>query len=206
MYLSIKVIWLAANPSSLSSCCCRTAVQGKRTRRKANLAPAIVLRYCDLWLRRRLSEKSSATSKPKRMPSASSRKASNPFPSPFSRALILDFSFPDLNCICLSKSAADIAKNHQVRKQYTIQLGENELVLKVFPFTLLIFLKSFGCVSRVDFDAHILQELELLNENANVYKLIGSVLVKQDLAETNANVRKRIEYISAELWVPLALL
>lgn len=27
----------------------------------------------------------------------------------------------------------DIAKNHQVRKKYTIQLGENELVLKV-PF------------------------------------------------------------------------
>ncbi|CAL9093987.1 unnamed protein product [Musa acuminata subsp. burmannicoides] len=62
--------------------------------------------------------------------------------------------------------------NHQVRKQYTIQLGENELVLK---------------------------ELELLNENSNVYKLIGPVLVKQDLAEANANVRKRIEYISAEL-------
>ncbi|XP_008783941.1 prefoldin subunit 6 [Phoenix dactylifera] len=72
----------------------------------------------------------------------------------------------------LSKLQKDIAKNHQVRKQYTIQLGENELVLK---------------------------ELELLNENANVYKLIGPVLVKQDLAEANANVRKRIEYISAEL-------
>ncbi|CAI0545116.1 unnamed protein product, partial [Linum tenue] len=68
--------------------------------------------------------------------------------------------------------AADIAKNHQVRKKYTIQLGENELVLK---------------------------ELELLKEDANVYKLIGPVLVKQDLAEANANVRKRIEYISAEL-------
>ncbi|PPD80458.1 hypothetical protein GOBAR_DD22601 [Gossypium barbadense] len=66
----------------------------------------------------------------------------------------------------------DIAKNHQVRKKYTIQLGENELVLK---------------------------ELDLLNEDANVYKLIGPVLVKQDLAEANANVRKRIEYISAEL-------
>ncbi|CAI0545114.1 unnamed protein product [Linum tenue] len=65
-----------------------------------------------------------------------------------------------------------IAKNHQVRKKYTIQLGENELVLK---------------------------ELELLKEDANVYKLIGPVLVKQDLAEANANVRKRIEYISAEL-------
>lgn len=56
---------------------------------------------------------------------------------------------------------------------------------------------------RIDFDAYILQELELLNENANVYKLIGPVLVKQDLAEANANVRKRIEYISAELWVSL---
>ncbi|EEC72825.1 hypothetical protein OsI_06548 [Oryza sativa Indica Group] len=56
-----------------------------------------------------------------------------------------------------------ISKNHQVRKQYTIQ------------------------------------ELELVNDEANVYKLIGPVLVKQDLAEAKANVKKRIEYISAEL-------
>ena len=47
----------------------------------------------------------------------------------------------------------------------------------------------------------MVQELDLLNEDANVYKLIGPVLVKQDLAEANANVRKRIEYISAELYV-----
>lgn len=72
----------------------------------------------------------------------------------------------------LSKLQKDIAKNHQVRKKYTIQLGENELVLK---------------------------ELELLKEDANVFKLIGPVLVKQDLAEARANVRKRIDYISAEL-------
>ncbi|XP_004147411.1 prefoldin subunit 6 [Cucumis sativus] len=72
----------------------------------------------------------------------------------------------------LSKLQKDIAKNHQVRKKYTIQLGENELVLK---------------------------ELDLLQDDTNVYKLIGPVLVKQDLAEANANVRKRIEYISAEL-------
>ncbi|GAA0158227.1 hypothetical protein LIER_38606 [Lithospermum erythrorhizon] len=72
----------------------------------------------------------------------------------------------------LNKLQKDIAKNHQIRKKYTIQLGENELVLK---------------------------ELDLLNEDANVYKLIGPVLVKQDLAEANANVRKRIDYISAEL-------
>ncbi|CAD6247437.1 unnamed protein product [Miscanthus lutarioriparius] len=72
----------------------------------------------------------------------------------------------------LGVPAYDIAKNHQVRKQYTIQVGENELVLK---------------------------ELELLGDGANVYKLIGPVLVKQDLAEAKANVKKRIEYISAEL-------
>ncbi|GAB2228691.1 hypothetical protein Droror1_Dr00022814 [Drosera rotundifolia] len=72
----------------------------------------------------------------------------------------------------LRKLQKDIGKNHEVRKKYTVQLGENELVLK---------------------------ELELLKEDANVYKLIGPVLVKQDLAEANANVKKRIEYISAEL-------
>ena len=46
-----------------------------------------------------------------------------------------------------------------------------------------------------------MQELDLLQDDTNVYKLIGPVLVKQDLAEANANVRKRIEYISAELCV-----
>ncbi|XP_074272438.1 prefoldin subunit 6 [Silene latifolia] len=72
----------------------------------------------------------------------------------------------------LHKLQKDIGKNHEIRKKYTVQLGENELVLK---------------------------ELDLLRDDANVYKLIGPVLVKQDLAEANANVRKRIEYISAEL-------
>ncbi|KAL6333195.1 hypothetical protein AAG906_028378 [Vitis piasezkii] len=68
--------------------------------------------------------------------------------------------------LALTLQSSNISKNHQVRKKYTIQLGENELVLK---------------------------------EDANVFKLIGPVLVKQDLAEANANVRKRIDYISAEL-------
>lgn len=44
----------------------------------------------------------------------------------------------------------------------------------------------------------IVQELELLDD-ANVFKLIGPVLVKQDLAEAKANVNKRLDYITAEL-------
>ncbi|KAM3378325.1 hypothetical protein P3S68_010738 [Capsicum galapagoense] len=72
----------------------------------------------------------------------------------------------------LSKLQKDISKNHQIRKKYTIQLGESGLVLK---------------------------ELDLLNDDTNVYKLIGPMLVKKDMAETKANVEKRIEYISTEL-------
>lgn len=69
-------------------------------------------------------------------------------------------------------------------KKYTIQLGENELVLKVLP-----------CLPS-NSGGH-LKELDLLNEDANVYNLIGPVLVKQDVAKANANIRKWIDYISA---------
>ena len=45
-----------------------------------------------------------------------------------------------------------------------------------------------------------------MSEDANVYKQIGTVLVKQDLAEANANVRKRIEYISGELYASFSFI
>lgn len=41
-------------------------------------------------------------------------------------------------------------------------------------------------------------ELDLLDENDKVFKLIGAVLVRQELAEARANVEKRIEYITQE--------
>ena len=44
-----------------------------------------------------------------------------------------------------------------------------------------------------------MQELDLLDDSARVFKLIGPVLVPQDPAEAKANVGKRIEYISAEM-------
>jgi len=43
------------------------------------------------------------------------------------------------------------------------------------------------------------EELGLLENEANVYKLIGPALIKQDLEEAKANVSKRIDYISGEL-------
>lgn len=42
------------------------------------------------------------------------------------------------------------------------------------------------------------QELELLNEEDNVYKLIGPALVRQEVVEAVSTVKKRLEYISSE--------
>ena len=47
-----------------------------------------------------------------------------------------------------------------------------------------------------------LQELELVEEDASVYKLVGPLLVKQDLVEARANVGKRLEFITSERCVP----
>ncbi|CAG9536502.1 unnamed protein product [Cercopithifilaria johnstoni] len=42
-------------------------------------------------------------------------------------------------------------------------------------------------------------ELDLLEDGATVFKLIGPVLIKQDLAEAKQNVEKRINYITTEI-------
>eukprot|EP00270_Netrium_digitus_P001946 TRINITY_DN12176_c0_g1_i1.p1 TRINITY_DN12176_c0_g1~~TRINITY_DN12176_c0_g1_i1.p1 ORF type:complete len:134 (+),score=50.28 TRINITY_DN12176_c0_g1_i1:194-595(+) len=65
----------------------------------------------------------------------------------------------------------DLGKHYQMRRQYALQLSENEMVQ---------------------------QELERLEDDANVFKLIGPVLVKQDVMEAKGNVAKRLEYIDAE--------
>lgn len=43
------------------------------------------------------------------------------------------------------------------------------------------------------------QELELLEEDAKIYKLIGPVLIQQDPLEATSNVKKRLEFIQGEL-------
>ena len=63
-------------------------------------------------------------------PSARSRKARALWPLPRRRLRTLSIYLTCLLWLPLLLPTADIAKNHQVRKQYTIQVGENELVLK----------------------------------------------------------------------------
>ncbi|KAJ1928689.1 Prefoldin subunit 6 [Tieghemiomyces parasiticus] len=66
----------------------------------------------------------------------------------------------------------DLSKAVENRQKLESQLQENEIVQK---------------------------EFKLLKDDANVFKLIGPVLVKQDRPEATANVDKRIEYITAEM-------
>ena len=44
----------------------------------------------------------------------------------------------------------------------------------------------------------VLEELKSLEAGANVYKLIGPMLAKQDVVEATGNVTKRLEFINAE--------
>ncbi|KAK7487298.1 hypothetical protein BaRGS_00021526 [Batillaria attramentaria] len=66
----------------------------------------------------------------------------------------------------------DIQKAISARQQLDAQLNENTLVK---------------------------EELDRVEGGANVYKLIGPVLVKQELTEARSNVQKRIDYINGEL-------
>eukprot|EP00306_Pavlova_sp_CCMP459_P010762 CAMPEP_0185190574 /NCGR_PEP_ID=MMETSP1140-20130426/11042_1 /TAXON_ID=298111 /ORGANISM="Pavlova sp., Strain CCMP459" /LENGTH=250 /DNA_ID=CAMNT_0027757233 /DNA_START=20 /DNA_END=770 /DNA_ORIENTATION=- len=82
----------------------------------------------------------------------------------------------------MAEAEAEINVYRQIQKQITqanerrtqalTQVGENDMVVK---------------------------ELEYLEEDAKVYKLIGPVLVQQDLVEVKANVSKRIEFIKGDV-------
>lgn len=43
------------------------------------------------------------------------------------------------------------------------------------------------------------QEFELMGEDASVYKLVGPILAKQDVAEAKTNVKTRLDYITKEI-------
>ncbi|XP_063628223.1 prefoldin subunit 6 [Cydia splendana] len=53
--------------------------------------------------------------------------------------------------------------------------------------------------SQLNENKAVKEELLLLKKDAEVYKLIGPVLVKQDLEEAKQNVAKRMEFITKEI-------
>ena len=69
------------------------------------------------------------------------------------------------------KLKVDATKNHTARLRITQQISESEMVKK---------------------------ELDLLDEEAVVFKLVGPALIRQDLVEAKANVDKRMEFMKKE--------
>ena len=53
--------------------------------------------------------------------------------------------------------------------------------------------------SQLNENKLVKEELDKLEDDAKVFKLIGPALVKQETTEAKQNVEKRIEYISGEL-------
>ena len=45
------------------------------------------------------------------------------------------------------------------------------------------------------------QELDLLESDGKVFKMMGPALIQQDVGEATATVQKRIQYITGEMWV-----
>jgi prefoldin beta subunit len=54
-------------------------------------------------------------------------------------------------------------------------------------------------ISQQNENEMVKQELELLDESAQVFKKNGPVLMKNDLSEAKETVQKRLEFISGEL-------
>ncbi|XP_008417922.1 PREDICTED: prefoldin subunit 6 [Poecilia mexicana] len=71
-----------------------------------------------------------------------------------------------------AQTQKDVSKSVSARQKLETQMAENNIVK---------------------------EELDLLDSSNTVFKLIGPVLVKQDLDEAKATVAKRLEYINGEI-------
>ena len=80
------------------------------------------------------------------------------------------------------KLEADVAEIKKIEAEYT----------KVFS-------AKQSLVEKKSENEMVLAEFNLMSADASVYKLVGPILAKQDVAESKTNVEKRIEYITKEI-------
>jgi chaperonin cofactor prefoldin len=131
------------------------------------------------------------------------------YPSPRYRRFLPHTQSPQ-NCAVLGPfdvfnrafplSTPDLSKSMSGRQKLEAQLTENNIVKEVRMGrggggrggTLLGTIISFTASSPS-------QELALLDGSNVVFKLLGPVLVKQELGEARATVGKRLDYITAEM-------
>lgn len=85
---------------------------------------------------------------------------------------------------------ADLQKFTASRMQLDTQVNENKTV------------KEVNCSPKkptfFNNIMYIMKELDMLEDGAVVYKLVGPVLVKQEVSEAKLTVEKRLDYITKE--------
>lgn len=92
----------------------------------------------------------------------------------------------------------DLSKSMSGRQKLEAQLTENNIVKEVRMGRWGRGGTSLG--TAISYTATIPpQELALLDGSNVVFKLLGPVLVKQELGEARATVGKRLDYITAEM-------
>lgn len=95
---------------------------------------------------------------------------------------------------CQQEHVSQAEAGDAADREQHCQRGNSQLI---FPFYKDYFLE--WCVQYYNVISLAFQELDLLESANIVYKLIGPVLVKQDLDEAKATVTKRLEYINGEM-------
>ena len=70
------------------------------------------------------------------------------------------------------KLTAEVTKVEQMIQDYMVKRNENEMVK---------------------------QEMNLLPEDTQIYKLIGPALIKQEMSDGKANIEKRLDFINEKI-------
>jgi len=88
------------------------------------------------------------------------------------------------------------AKYNALQKEMQVHVQDLQLIEKEFSKCATTLAKFESQHAEND---TVKQELDILEDDGKVFKLIGPALVPQDLDEAKDNVNKRIEYVGSEI-------
>lgn len=93
-------------------------------------------------------------------------------------------------------SEAFIKKQMEIQKRLESDVAE---IKKIEAEYAKVFKAKQSLTEKKSENEMVLQEFNLMSGDASVYKLVGPILAKQDVAESKGNVEKRIEFITKEI-------
>ena len=93
-------------------------------------------------------------------------------------------------------SKAFLEKQVEIQKKLETDVTE---IKKIEAEYTKVYQAKQSLVEKKSENEMVLAEFNLMGDDAAVYKLVGPILAKQDVAESKTNVEKRIEYITKEI-------